>query len=83
MKQAAAKEWNRMEQMRKERELATSKLNPSRQSSLGYNMNQIGKAPGNIAKSLVGMGKKLVGGGTSVNPETNSIQSRGFASRRR
>lgn len=82
VKQAAAKEWNRMEQMRKERELATSKLNPNRQSSLGYHMNQIGKAPGNIAKSLVGMGKKLVGGGTSVSPETNSRQS-GIASKRR
>ena len=71
VKALAQKEWDRKEAMRKEREMATSKLNPNRQSTLGYNLRQVGKAPGNIAKGLIGTGKKILGIGNQSNRNTS------------
>lgn len=61
VKALAQKEWERKEAMRKEREMATSKLNPNRQSALGYNLKQVGKAPGNISAGLQGLGSAVFG----------------------
>jgi len=52
VKALAQKEWERKEAMRKEREMATSKLNPNRQTGAQYLGNQLIKAPGEIVRGV-------------------------------
>ena len=61
VKQLAQKEWERKEAMRKEREMATSELNPNRQTGAQYLGNQLKKMPGNISAGLQGLGSAIFG----------------------
>lgn len=57
----AQKEWERKEAMRKERELATSELNPNRQTGMQYFGNQLKKVPGNVGAAVQGLGSAIFG----------------------
>lgn len=61
VKALAQKEWDRQEAMRKEREMATSELNPNRQTGAQYFGNQLKKMPGNISAGLQGLGSAVFG----------------------
>lgn len=61
VKALAQKEWERKEAMRKEREMATSELNPNRQTGAQYLGNQLKKMPGNISAGLQGLGSAIFG----------------------
>ena len=61
VKALAQKEWDRQEAMRKEREMATSELNPNKQTGAQYFGNQLKKMPGNISAGLQGLGSAVFG----------------------
>ena len=61
VKQLAQKEWDRKEAMRKEREMATSELNPNRQTGMQYFGNQLKKVPGNVGAAVQGLGSAIFG----------------------
>ena len=61
VKQLAQKEWERKEAMRKEREMATSELNPNRQTGMQYFGNQLKKVPGNVGAAVQGLGSAIFG----------------------